>query len=686
MENGQLIQSIYTFGDLLLKEILEQRCDPGSRFYLPGLPVTNQELLYVLTPVQPEVNVNPGLRALWEELRDTLMTEDVHEDAPRLLKLRWLYRLDEAWVLAIVLAFMDQSDPKYRRAFLLLQGDSGDKGVDLSLVKAFAKYLGIAADKSIMRLASDCREKADLFEQREDSRLVLRKNVFWWLCGSDNEFRQECEVYPLMEEPATIHVKETAWVSGVAEGELERGSRERLVFEIQGRPGAGKKYFSRECAAKLGYRICVFRLSYLLEPGGREGRELLRSCFFLCRVNGCIPYLDLTECDMENRETRHLVESIVSEYKLIFIGTTPDQILAKAVSFTTQKVSLDELSVEDSLALWNRIGSRYQVAEDVDYKLLAGKYRLLPADICEVFVRAERRCRQSEEQRIDNALILSCIRECSQLSENILMEQIHTVFRWEDLKVKPENVRAMKLACAHLKYRFQAQEYLGNRYPYGRGVSVLMYGPPGTGKTMAAQVMANELQMDLYRVDLSQVSSKYVGETAKNLERIFREAQQANVILFFDEADSLFGKRTEVKESNDKYANQETSYILQRIESYDGMVILATNIARNFDPAFMRRITISIQFEMPDEEMRRLLWKDMLQDTGLGGNEKLLSNLASQFELSGSNIKSIVRNAVYIALMEQRRLDAADIAAALKIEYEKMGRMLDPSNVVSILY
>lgn len=686
MENEQLIQSIYVFADLLLKEILEQRCDPENRFYLPGLPVTNQELLYVLAPVQPEVNVNPGLRSLWEELSDTLMTEDVYEDAPRLLKLRWLYRLDEVWLLAVVLAFIEQSDPKYKKAFLVLQGDSGNKGLDLSLVKAFAGYLGIAADKSMMRLASDCREKADLFERREDSQLILRKNVFWWLCGSDNETQHGCRVYPLMEEPAVIHVKESAWVSGVAEGELGRGSRERLVFEIQGRPGAGKKYFSRECAAKLGYRICVFRLSYILELGRQEGHELLGSCFFSCRVNGCIPYLDLTECDMESMEARHLVESIVSEYKLIFIGTTPDQILAKAVSFSTQKVSLDELSVEDSLALWNKIGSQYQVAEDVDYKLLAGKYRLLPADICEVFVRAKRRCGQNEEQQIDNALILSCVRECSQLSENILMEQIHTVFRWEDLKVKPENARAMKLACAHLKYRFQAQEYLGDRYPYGRGVSVLMYGPPGTGKTMAAQVIANELQMDLYRVDLSQVSSKYVGETAKNLERIFREAQQANVILFFDEADSLFGKRTEVKESNDKYANQETSYILQRIESYDGMVILATNIARNFDPAFMRRITISIQFEMPDEEMRRQLWEDMLQDTELGGNEKLISNLASQFELSGSNIKSIVRNAVYMALMEQRKLDAADIAAALRIEYEKMGRMLDQSNMVSILY
>lgn len=685
MENKELIDSIYTFADFLLKEILEQRCDPDTRFYLPGLQVMNQELLDALTPDQPEVNATPGLRAMWEGLLQTLMSEEVYDDAPRLLKLRWLYRLDEVWLLAVMLAFIEQSDPKYRKAFLVLQGDSGNKGVDIFLVKVFAKYLGIAEDECVVQLASDSRKKADLFDQREDSLLVLHKNVFLWLCGADNELPHECKVYPMIEESATIRKEEIEWVSDIAQRQLESVQGERLVLEIQGRPGAGRKYFSRECAAKLGYRICVFRLSSILEAGRQEGRDLLCGCFFTCRVNGCIPYLDLTQCDMESSEAGHLVESIVNEYKLIFIGTTPNQILAKTVSFSTQKISLDELSVEDSLALWQMIGSRYQVAEDVDYKVFAGKYRLLPADICEVFVRAGRCC-QNENRLIDNAVMLSCIRESSQLSENILMEQIHTVFQWKDLKVKPENVKAMKLACAHLKYRFQAQEYLGERYPYGRGVSVLLYGPPGTGKTMAAQVIANELQMDMYRVDLSQVSSKYVGETAKNLERIFREAQQENVILFFDEADSLFGKRTEVKESNDKYANQETSYILQRIESYDGMVILATNIARNFDPAFMRRITISIQFEMPNEEMRRLLWKDMLQNTELGENEKLISNLASEFELSGSNIKSIVRNAVYMALMEQRKMSAADIVAALKIEYDKMGRMLDQSNMMSLLY
>ena len=260
------------------------------------------------------------------------------------------------------------------------------------------------------------------------------------------------------------------------------------------------------------------------------------------------------------------------------------------------------------------------------------------------------------------------------------MEQINTVFEWNDLRVKPAVIYGMKLACAHLKHRFTAQEYLGSSMSYGSGVSVLMYGPPGTGKTMAAQVIANELQMELCRVDLSQVSSKYIGETEKNLEKIFREAEQSNVILFFDEADSLFGKRTEVKDSNDKYANQETSYILQRIESYNGMVILATNFARNFDPAFMRRITVSIQFDLPDENIRKQLWRDMLRNTELSTNETLMQELAEQFELTGSYIKSAVRNAVFMALIEERSLCTSDLIAAIKIEFEKMGKIVNASN------
>ena len=313
--------------------------------------------------------------------------------------------------------------------------------------------------------------------------------------------------------------------------------------------------------------------------------------------------------------------------------------------------------------------------EDVDYEQLAGKYRLLPRLISDIFVRAEEKRWNENRDGISMELLLSCIRECNQFSGNSLMERIDTVFTWKELRVEPQVIYGMQLACAHLKYRFAMEKTMGRQTPYGKGVGVLMYGPPGTGKTMAAQVMANELGMELYRVDLSQVTSKYIGETEKNLERVFREAEHSNVILFFDEADSLFGKRTEVKDSNDKYANQETSYILQRIESYEGMVILATNLVKNFDSAFMRRITVSIRFAEPDEEMRKLLWKDMLQNTALAEDEVMMENLAKQFEITGSNIKSIVRNAIFMSFMEERELRIEDIAKAIKVEFEKLGKI-----------
>ncbi|HJA49138.1 MAG TPA: ATP-binding protein [Candidatus Agathobaculum intestinipullorum] len=212
---------------------------------------------------------------------------------------------------------------------------------------------------------------------------------------------------------------------------------------------------------------------------------------------------------------------------------------------------------------------------------------------------------------------------------------------------------------------------------YGRGVSVLLHGPPGTGKTMAAQVLANDIGMELYRVDLSQVVDKYIGETEKNLARIFDSAQKSNVILFFDEADALFSKRTEVTSSNDRHANAETAYILQRIETYDGMTILATNLSNNFDPAFMRRITYTVRFEMPDEAMRLRLWQKNLPPAAPRAEGLDLAFFAKTFALSGSAIKQILLNAAYMAAMEEKPISARHLVRAVKYDAIKSGRICE---------
>ncbi|MBQ4464330.1 MAG: ATP-binding protein [Eubacterium sp.] len=208
----------------------------------------------------------------------------------------------------------------------------------------------------------------------------------------------------------------------------------------------------------------------------------------------------------------------------------------------------------------------------------------------------------------------------------------------------------------------------------------MFYGQPGTGKTMAAQVIANELGLELYRIDLSQMVSKYIGETQKNVTKLFERAKNTNAILFFDEADSLFSKRSEVKDFHDKNANAETAHLLQKLEDYEGITILATNYAQNIDDAFKRRIRFMVNFVFPDAPVRRRLWKTILPD-GVPTEETLdLDFFADNFELSGSNIKEILTAAAFLAAADKRGLKNDDIIEAVKLNFEKHGKVLSDAD------
>jgi SpoVK/Ycf46/Vps4 family AAA+-type ATPase len=204
---------------------------------------------------------------------------------------------------------------------------------------------------------------------------------------------------------------------------------------------------------------------------------------------------------------------------------------------------------------------------------------------------------------------------------------------------------------------------------------VLFSGPPGTGKTMAAEVMAHELQLDLYKIDLSGVVSKYIGETEKNLAGIFNEAETANAILFFDEADALFGKRTEVTDAHDRYANIETSFLLQKMEEYEGVVILATNFLKNMDEAFMRRIRFILEFPFPDEESRFRIWKTHFPEEAPLSPEIDYEFLAKKLQVAGGNIRNIVLNAAFIAARNGGIIEMNHILSGAKREFEKIGKL-----------
>ena len=245
---------------------------------------------------------------------------------------------------------------------------------------------------------------------------------------------------------------------------------------------------------------------------------------------------------------------------------------------------------------------------------------------------------------------------------------------WDDIVLPQQQATQLHELAARYRHRGTVYEQWGYRPIPSAGIVALFAGTSGTGKTLAAEVVAGDLGLDLYKIDLSSVVSKYIGETEKNLERIFTAAAAANLVLFFDEADAVFGKRSEVSDAHDRYANIETAYLLQRLEMYDGIVILATNLQGNIDQAFTRRIHVSVDFPVPEEGERRRIWA--LSFPASAPCEAIdLDFLARQFKIAGGNIRNAALTAAFLAADAGEAIGMLHVVHALEREFEKMGRL-----------
>jgi hypothetical protein len=257
-----------------------------------------------------------------------------------------------------------------------------------------------------------------------------------------------------------------------------------------------------------------------------------------------------------------------------------------------------------------------------------------------------------------------------------LAQRIETRVGWDDLVLPEEHLMTLRQMVAQVRQRVRVYEEwgFGLRDRRGLGISALFAGPSGTGKTLAAEVLANELRLDLYRIDLSAVVSKYIGETEKNLRRIFDAAEGGSAILLFDEADALFGRRSEVKDSHDRYANLEVSYLLQRMEAYQGLAILTTNMKQAIDTAFLRRIRFIVNFPFPDTAQRQRIWQRVFPPhTPLAG---LDWGKLAQLNLAGGNIRSIALNAAFLAAEAGEPVQMAHILSAARSEYARLEKPL----------
>ena len=264
-----------------------------------------------------------------------------------------------------------------------------------------------------------------------------------------------------------------------------------------------------------------------------------------------------------------------------------------------------------------------------------------------------------------------------------LAERVEPSCSFDDLVLAPLLLDQVRQVVERGRHRDLVLDQWGMGGPgsRGRGITALFAGDSGTGKTLSAEAIAGELGVDLYVIDLSTVVDKYIGETEKNLGRVFDEAEGINGVLFFDEADAIFGKRTETSDARDRYANVEVAYLLQRMERFDGVAILATNLRSNIDEAFTRRLDIIVHFTLPDVEHRRLLWARHLPDSLPQSGDLDLDVLASRFEISGGVIRNVALTAAYRAAQRGDEVTMGDLVRAMNAEYTKMGRLFDTSGL-----
>ncbi|BDU01043.1 MULTISPECIES: ATP-binding protein [Nocardia] len=312
---------------------------------------------------------------------------------------------------------------------------------------------------------------------------------------------------------------------------------------------------------------------------------------------------------------------------------------------------------------------------------LASRFRLTDAHIREVVASAVHRGAWMGALPASDDLFAAA-RARSGRELGTLTRKIDHVYGWDDLVLPADTKAQLGEVASRVAHRRRVLDDWGfhRLLASGRGICALFAGPSGTGKTMAADVVAGELGLDLYVIDLATVVSKYIGETERNLKRIFDAATTADAVLFFDEADAIFGKRSEVRDAHDRYANVEIAYLLQKIEEYDGIAILATNLRENLDAAFLRRLQFVIDFPVPDEADRERMWRRFIPAQAPVDDAIDYPFLARQFRLPGGNIKNIVVSAAYLASANSGRIDMGHVMRAARREHQKIGRVLSDSD------
>jgi hypothetical protein len=450
----------------------------------------------------------------------------------------------------------------------------------------------------------------------------------------------------------------------------------RLYFS--GPPDGAKRQAAALLAAAAGARLLVVDVDGALEAAD-DAAATARLLFREARLHDAIVYLEpaaaLASADAGGRR---LMEALADHAGVAILAGASDQPPRGRGVEGIVDVPFPIPGHDERQACWERSASTQGIAlapEDVDR--LAGRFRLTPDQISDA-VQAGVYGAYGRGEQPSAGDLFAAARSRSDADLAGVARKIEPTHDWSQIALPEDTLRQLRELCQQVVERHQVLDRWGfaRRLSLGKGVNALFAGPSGTGKTMAADIIARELGLDLYKVDLSGVVSKYIGETEKNLARIFAAAENANAILFFDEADALFGKRSEVRDSHDRYANIEIAYLLQQMEQYEGVAILATNLRQNMDEAFVRRLQFVVEFPFPDAEQRARIWELQFPDEADRDPGIDYDRLAGQFRVTGGSIKNIVLSAAFLAATERAPIGTGHLIQATRREYDKLGKVL----------
>ncbi|MBE7002743.1 MAG: ATP-binding protein [Ruminococcaceae bacterium] len=579
------------------------------------------------------------------------------------------FELDEFERSCVVMAYAPEIDLKYTKLFAYLQDDMTRKapGVSLCCELFLPKGMELAACMSRFHGGGFVR----LFDRQELDKglLVLRSEVVEFLA---NGTLRDSGAFRLFDGGARERLDPLSIQENVAR-QLDAAFtyHERCCVRLSGPSGGGKRFQIEHLMARQRAR-CVFA-----DLEGDDWREAAQRASLAADLTDsylCLYHLDRKD---ETGQSVPPPQSMLEELERLELRRDKRFFLSRLASpmrlrTLTVELELPQANETDRLTLFES-ALRDARLTGCTTEELASKFRFSPRQIRVACEQATGLARLNGENEVSSELIHRCCYRQSVHRLGELATQVTAGYTWDDVVLPDSQKNLMRRACGHIRYRHQVSARWGfdRKVGYGWGLSILFAGSPGTGKTMCAQVIAHELNMELYKINLSQIVSKYIGETEKNLRALFTEAKNASCILFFDECDALFGKRSEVKDSHDRNANVEVAYLLQQIEEYDGVCILATNLMGNIDAAFMRRITYVVYFPFPEPPAREAIYRGMLPADAPVSEDIDWQFLAEKFELSGGHIKNIVLSAAFMAAGEGAPISMRHLLRAAVTELKK---------------